>query len=132
MPTRETQNRVATNATRPGRVAPGGVVGRGIDYRALRTAIDIADVLKLLGFVAVKTSGDQVRGPCPIHGSHTASSRVFSANLRKHAFRCFKCGAHGNQLELWAAATRQSLYAAAIDLCGRLDLPRTLTKTFRN
>ena len=36
-----------------------------------------------------------------------------------------KCGARGNQLDLWAALTKQSLYAAALDLCRRfnLDIP---------
>jgi hypothetical protein len=45
--------------------------------------------------------------------------------LARNAFRCFKCGASGNQLDLWAATTKTDLYAATIDLCRRLhiDIP---------
>lgn len=60
----------------------------------------MVDVLGLCGFKATEALGDQVRGPCPIHGSPSPTSRSFSANLRKNNFRCFKCGASGNQLDL--------------------------------
>jgi DNA primase len=94
----------------------------GIDFQAVRAQIQLAEVLNLLGFVATETHGDQVRGPCMIHGSHSPASRSFSANLRKQTFRCFRCGSTGNQLDLWVAATRQPLYAATIDLCQRLGV----------
>jgi DNA primase len=80
----------------------------------------MADVLELLDFQVREASGQQRRGPCPLHGSDE-TSRVFSANLAKNAFQCFKCGAAGNQLDLWAAATEQTLYQAALDLCRRLN-----------
>jgi DNA primase len=75
--------------------------------------------------VAVEVSGDQVRGGCPIHGSSSPESRSFSAHLKANTFRCFKCNSQGNQLDLWAAATNQRLYKAAIELCQRLaiDIP---------
>lgn len=82
-------------------------------------------VLDLLRFVPVERKGGQVRGPCPLHGS-SADSRVFSVNLAKNTFQCFKCGAAGNHLDLWARATNQRLYDAVLDLCRRLDceIPR--------
>jgi DNA primase len=95
----------------------------GIDYQAVRSQASLAEVLDLLGFVAGETSGDQVRGACPLHASPSRESRSFSANLGMNAYRCFHCGSAGNQLDLWVAATKQPLYQAAIDLCQRLDRP---------
>ena len=96
----------------------------GIDFRAVRSLVSIGEVLELLRWDIRAASAQQLRGPCPLHDS-TASSRVFSVNLAKNTFRCFKCGAAGNHLDLWAAATKQSLYEAAIELCQRLqrDIP---------
>jgi DNA primase len=95
----------------------------GIDFHALRTRVRIADVLRLLQFVPSRTQGDQVRGPCPIHRSASPRSRSFSAHLGKNTYRCFACGSAGNQLDLWAAATKQPLYEAAIDLGQKLHVP---------
>lgn len=97
----------------------------GIDYAALRAKIGIADVLKLAAFQATESSGDQVRGPCPVHGASSPTSRSFSVNVKKHTFRCFKCGASGNQLDLWVAITKLSLHEAAKDLCTKfgVELP---------
>lgn len=96
----------------------------GIDSREVRSLVSMAEVLALLGFEARESSGSQLRGPCPLHGS-AASSRVFSVNLAKKTFQCFKCGATGNHLDLWARATKKSPYEAALDLCYRLhrDIP---------
>ena len=60
---------------------------------------------------------------CPLHGSTSGTSRCFSAHLDKNAFHCFKCGRCGNALDLWAAATSQTPYDAATDLCTRLGIP---------
>jgi DNA primase len=97
----------------------------GIDFRAVRTAVSMQQVLDLLHFEPTESSGDQRRGPCPVHRSKAARSRAFSANVAQHSYQCFKCLSEGNQLDLWANANRQSLYAAAIDLCERLghDVP---------
>jgi DNA primase len=79
--------------------------------------------LQLLGFQANSTHGAQQRGPCPLHGSSAGTSRCFSANLEQHTFHCFKCGRSGNALDLWAQATGQGIYDAAVDLCQRLGIP---------
>ena len=96
-----------------------------IDYRALRADVGLEAVLKLLAFVAVGRRGDQVRGPYPLHAPQRRGSRSFSAHLTRNAYRCFRCGSAGNQLDLWAAATGQTLHQAAIDLCAKLhrDVP---------
>jgi DNA primase len=89
----------------------------GIDYSRVRGQVSLERVLQLIGFLPVKTDGQHVRGPCPIHGSTNPNSRSFSADLRKNAWQCFQCGAKGNQLDLWAAVNHGNLYQAAISLC---------------
>ena len=97
----------------------------GVDFRAVRSVVSMAEVLDLLGFVGQGAGAHQLRGRCPVHGSTTPTSRSFAVHLRKNAFHCFRCGASGNQLDLWAAVTKQSIHAAAVDLCTRLhrDIP---------
>jgi len=97
----------------------------GIDFREARARLPLAEVLQLLGFVPRGRAGAQVRGPCPVHGSRSAASRSFAAHLGRGVWHCFRCGAGGNALDLWAAVTRQPLHAAVRDLCGRLgrDVP---------
>ncbi len=97
----------------------------GIDYRAARALLPLADVLGLLGFVPARRRGPQLRGPCPLHGGRSAASRSFAAHLGRNAWQCFGCGAGGNALDLWAAVTRQPLHAAVLKLCQRLgrDVP---------
>jgi DNA primase len=97
----------------------------GIDFREARARLRLAAVLELLDFAPCSRCGDQVRGPCPVHGSHAPTSRSFAAHLGKNVWHCFRCGAGGNALDLWATLTRQDLHAAVLDLCGRLgrDVP---------
>jgi DNA primase len=97
----------------------------GIDFRAARSQLRLVEVLDLLGFEPRWRRGDQVRGPCPVHGSRTPASRAFAAHLGKGVWHCFRCGAGGNVLDLWVAVTRQDLHAAVIDLHRRLgyELP---------
>jgi DNA primase len=96
-----------------------------LDYRAARQLLPLADVLTLLEFERRSGSGPEVRGPCPVHRSHSPINRSFSAHLGKNLWHCFRCGAGGNALDLWAAVTKQPLHAAVIDLCQRLgrDVP---------
>lgn len=91
-----------------------------IDYRQARADVQLAEVLALAGFAASERRGDQVRGPCPVHGSRSANSRSFSAHVGKQVWHCFRCGAGGNALDLWQALTKLPLYAAVIDLYARL------------
>ena len=97
----------------------------GVDFQIVRAAVPMARVLDLIGFVACETSGSQLRGPCPIHGSRSPKSRSFSVNVQRHTYQCFKCGSLGNQLDLWAAVTKTDFYTAAIDLCEKahVDIP---------
>jgi putative transposase len=118
---RRKQQRRAESQRPP--VQPAAPARPAIDFDAVRAAITLAAVLQLLGFKANSTHGAQQRGPCPLHGSTSGTSRCFSANLEKEVFHCFKCGCSGNALDLWAKANRLTVYDAAIDLCERLGIP---------
>jgi putative transposase len=114
-------------------VPPPAPARPAIDFDAVHAAITMAAVLQLLGFKANSTHGAQQRGPCPLHGSSSGTSRCFSTNLDQHVFHCFKCGRSGNALDLWAHANRLSIYDAAINLCDRLHIPLpTLPPSPRN
>jgi transposase InsO family protein len=103
---------------------PASAGGRpAIDFAAVRAAVTMTAVLELLGFQPHSSRGAQQRGPCPLHGSTPGTSRAFSVNLDQQIFHCFKCKRSGNALELWASATRQTIYDAALDLCQRLAIP---------
>lgn len=99
---------------------------RGIDFREARARVRIGEVLALMGYQWRRlVGGAQARGPCPLHRSRSASSRAFAVHLGKNVYHCFVCGAAGNALDLWAGWTRQSCYAAVVDLYQRLgrDIP---------
>lgn len=95
----------------------------GVDFTLVHRSIPIARVLDLLRFKPTRRRGSQLRGPCPLHGSKSSQSRSFSVNLANNAFRCFGCGAAGNQLDLWRRASNLPLREAAVDLCSRLHIP---------
>jgi hypothetical protein len=100
----------------------------GIQFAEARSRIALAEVLAVLGFVPCESSGEQVRGPCPVHHSASPSSRSFSANINLHIYRCRMCGSCGNQLDLYASATGLSLFEATPALCEQLrrEVPRML------
>lgn len=91
-----------------------------LDFREARARLQLAEVLELVGFEPIWRRGQQLRGPCPVHRSRTLASRSLAAHVGKNVWHCFACGAGGNALDLWAAVTRQPLYAAVLDLCRRL------------
>ncbi len=93
-----------------------------IDYVALRQQVSIAQVLELVGWQPTARSGEQPRGPCPIHNSNSPRSRSFSVNLSKNIYHCFKCGSQGNQLDLAAELFELPLYQAAREVCHRLAI----------
>jgi DNA primase len=91
-----------------------------LDYCRARAELRLANVLELIGYEPCSRHGQQWRGPCPLHGSRSATSRSFAAHLGKNLFHCFRCGAGGNALDLWSALSRGPLHAAVLDLCQRL------------
>ena len=91
-----------------------------IDFRQARSEVLLSGVLELLHWQPSGGRGEQVRGPCPVHGSSSPRSRSFSAHLERNIWQCFRCGASGNALDLWARATGQPLYPAVLSLYDRM------------
>jgi hypothetical protein len=91
-----------------------------IDYRQARREVRLAQVLGLLRWQQRERRGEQVRGPCPVHGSSSPRSRSSSAHLGRGCWRCFGCAASGNALELWMRVTSQPLHAAVLALYRQL------------
>ena len=94
----------------------------GIDFALLRQQLSLTQVLDLVGFTPTTRHGPQVRGPCPVHGSSAPRRRSFAAHLQKNCWHCFGCGAGGNALDLYLAATRLPVYEGALELCAWLGL----------
>lgn len=105
---------VMNAATRSCRQMPG------VDFNKLRTEVTMDEVLNQLGFQPTSRTGNQLHGPCPVHGSTSTGSRSFSVNLDEGRYYCHKCHSKGNQLELWAAVHKLSFYDSAVDLCRAL------------
>ena len=95
----------------------------GIDFRAVRTMVAMTEVLHLIGYPTPAVRVVAFRGPCPIHRSTSMNSRSFAVHVQRKMYRCFTCGSSGNHLDLYAAATRQGLYQAAVALCEQLRRP---------
>jgi DNA primase len=92
----------------------------GIDFDKLRAEITMEQVLNLIHFEPSNRSGNQWRGPCPVHQSTSSSSRSLSVNLSTRRYYCHKCHSKGNQIEFWAEITQLPIYEAALDLCRAL------------
>src|ERR1041384_1987476 len=88
-----------------------------VDFKLIKDATDIQTVLDHYGIHNLRKTGDELRGPCPIHKG-SAQSKNFSVNVSKNAFKCFSkdCGAHGNVLDFVAVMDECSARAAAVKL----------------
>jgi hypothetical protein len=98
-----------------------------VDYPFLRRQVTLEQVLRHLNlFTQLHGSGQQRRGPCPIHGHATDRQHTFSVHLGKNVFQCFQadCAAQGNVLDFWATLHRLPLYDAALNLAATFHLPR--------
>ena len=86
-----------------------------VDFRIIKAAVTMQMVLDRYG-VALKKSGQELRGKCPIHRG--ANDKHFTANVSKNVFKCFfaQCGAHGNILDFVAAMEHCSVRDAAVKL----------------
>jgi DNA primase len=93
----------------------------GIDFNRVKQLISMDNVLHLIQWKSLRGCGGQDRGPCPNHRS-SAGSRSFSVDRRGNRFQCFKCGAKGNHLDLYAKVSRLDLYSAASELCRSMSL----------
>jgi hypothetical protein len=107
--------------------APTAPARPRVDYAFLRRQVTLEQVLRHLNLLdQLHGSGQQRRGPCPIHGHATDRHHTFSVHLGKNAFQCFKadCAVKGNVLDFWATLHRLPLYDAALNLAATFHLPR--------
>lgn len=88
-----------------------------INYRELRDAVRIDELLSWMPWEASSRVGDQLRGSCPL----CTASRSFSVNTRRSIYRCFRCGSSGNALDLWSTYRKLTIYAAAQEIQSRLS-----------
>ena len=102
-----------------------------IDFRTLKENVTVLDVLNLYGWTptAVRKGGAELRGPCPVHGSKSEKSTILSVSPSRNAWKCFKCGSGGNQLDLAAHyfnLPQGQSARVAVALCRRfgIDIPR--------
>ncbi|TWU20745.1 DNA primase [Bythopirellula polymerisocia] len=100
-----------------------------IDFKALKTQISILKVLELFDWRPTKKRGDELRGPCPVHGSKSPTSTILAVSTSKNAWKCHKCEAGGNQLDLAAhyfGLRRDQCVRVAVALCRELgrEIPR--------
>jgi DNA primase len=88
-----------------------------VDFKAVKAAVTMQMVLDRFGTKNLTKSGDELRGPCPIHKG-SKGNKNFTVNIRKNAFKCFSesCGARGNVLDFVAAMENCSVRDAALKL----------------
>jgi transposase len=107
--------------------APTAPARPRVDYAFLRRQLTLEQVLRHLSLLdSLHGSGQQRRGPCPIHGHATDRHHTFSVHLGKNVFQCFNadCAVQGNVLDFWAALHRLPLYDAALNLAATFQLMR--------
>lgn len=87
-----------------------------VDFKAIKAAVSMEMVLDHYEVKGLTKSGDELRGPCPIH--QRSSAKTFAVNVSKNAFNCFKegCGRRGNVLDFVAAMENCSVRHAALKL----------------
>lgn len=94
----------------------------GIDFAELRRRVTLTQVLERVGFRPVSRRGDQLRGPCPLHGSTARRSRSLAVHVGKQCWYCFHCHRGGNALDLYLAVTGLRVHEGALRLCTTLNL----------
>jgi DNA primase len=89
--------------------------GDWVDFKVIKAAVTIEMVLQRYG-IALKHSGQELRGKCPIHRG--SDNKHFTANISKNVFKCFfaQCDAHGNVLDFVAAMEHCSVREAAVKM----------------
>lgn len=100
-----------------------------IDFQTLKREVSVLDVLKFYNWEPVKERGNELRGPCPVHGSSSPTSTIFAVSPVKNAWKCHKCEAGGNQLDLAACyfnLPKDQVVRIAVALCKELgrEIPR--------
>jgi len=87
-----------------------------IDYRRVREAVSLADVLQTIDYMATRWTGERGYGDCPLGCG--GGTRCCSFDLGKNLWFCHHCMEGGNPLDLFQKKYCYSLFQAAMHLCG--------------
>ncbi len=85
-----------------------------VDFAAIKQSVPLAPLLRRCQVKLRRSGPDQYRGCCPIHGGR--GQDALHANLTRHVFHCFSCGAGGSVLDFVAAMEGCDLREAALRL----------------
>jgi DNA primase len=85
-----------------------------VDFRAVKAAITMEQVLRHYDLLEkFKRTGDNLSGPCPIHGGSNPTQ--FRVSVSKNVWNCFsECKHGGNTLDFIARMDNVSIHAAAL------------------
>ncbi len=100
-------------------------------FAYLKRHVSILDVLIANGLHSpFKKRGDQLFGPCPLHGGDNPTAFVVS--LSKNVWRCFtRCDAGGDVVEFVRRLHKMTHSQVAVYLAGLVERPR-FASTFQN
>ena len=75
-----------------------------VDYRSLKSKINVLDVLKHFGIELKTENGNQHYGTCPLpcHAGDRNNPNAFSLSSEKNAWRCLTHCGSGNVIDLYA------------------------------
>ncbi len=101
---------------------PAGERGSGVEFRAIKEAVRLEQVLRHYQIQGLRRSGrTHYRGCCPIDGGE--GREAFHGDVSQDVFHCFACGAGGTVLDWGAAMERCGLGEAARKLADWLAVP---------
>lgn len=88
-----------------------------IDFKLAVQACPLRRYLNDLGWKPFQTLPSAFRGPCPIHGSSSPSSRSFCVTPDWASWFCHKCKRGGSVFDLHGLLNNMNNYEAALHLC---------------
>lgn len=96
-----------------------------VDFRAVKAAVSMSQILDHYGLTAsfkASANGENLSGPCPLHGGDNPTQ--FRVSLTKNCWHCFsECQHGGNILDFVAKKEDCSIRQAAILLSNWFNLP---------
>lgn len=97
-----------------------------LDYRFIRLAVPIQNVLNMMGWRRRTLKCGTARGPCPFHSGPLDKSRSFAVNYDTDRWYCHRCKDGGDVIDLYARWKGLGTYEAAVKLCEerKLTLPK--------
>ena len=83
-----------------------------VDFKAIKQSVTMLQVLDRYGIV-LKRSGDNLSGPCPLHGGENPTH--FRVSVSKSCFNCFgECKSGGNVLDFVSKKEKSTIRQAAL------------------